>query len=91
MAAALHGLAVSHRVPQVSVAVAPYRSVEAATFALEPDEDWERLHKFLTDVADPVPNVEVKLDVHQGQLLVVVVPLTPEAAAEAADEFERLV
>lgn len=90
MAAALQGLAISRGVPGVSVAVGPYRTTEAATFVLQPDEDWQRLHAFLSDVAGCAVNVEIKLDVHQGELDVVVVPLTEEAAAEAAAELEQL-
>jgi hypothetical protein len=55
MAAALHGLAVRHGVPQVGVAVGPYYSNEAATLELSPDADWRRLHAFLNDVVDCAP------------------------------------
>jgi len=73
----------------VSVAVGPYYRTEAATFALQPDEEWRRLHAFLIDVAECGPQLDVKLDVHQGELYVAVVPLTEEAGAEAATELEQ--
>ena len=91
MAAALHTLAVSHRVPEVSVAVGPYNKGEAATFELPRAADWRRLHAFLSDVADCAgPGVYVKLDTHHGELLVAAVPLTDEAAASFAAELERI-
>jgi hypothetical protein len=90
MAAALHTLAVSHGVSQVSVAVGPYYSGEAATFELPRDADWRRLHAFLSDVADCAgPGIDIKLDTHHGQLLAVAAPLTGEAAAKFADELDR--
>jgi hypothetical protein len=84
-------LAVSHDVSQVSVAVGPYYSGEAATFELSRDADWRRLHAFLSDVADCAgQGIDVKLDTHHGELFVAAVPLTDEAAAKFADELERL-
>jgi hypothetical protein len=91
MAAALHGVAVAHGVSQVSVAVGPYFSGEAATFALPLDVEWRRLRAFLIDVSECAGStVDVKLAVDKGDLIVAVVPLTGDAASDFADELEHL-
>jgi hypothetical protein len=89
MAAALHTLAVHHGVGAIDVAVGPYYHSEAATFVLPPDQDWRRLHAFLSDIVTYADLVDVKLAMDKDGLMVAVVPLTAESAVGLAGELDR--
>jgi hypothetical protein len=68
------------RAPAVPPAAVLAREPSLSLFSTDPNPDSRTC----------AAHLDVKLDVHHGELLVVVVPLTEEAAAEAAAELERL-